>query len=116
MAQGRDVVAAKCFQCHGASMITSEHEDARKWNRITREMQRFSQRIPGKNPISEPERVAATAYLARILGEKDDDDHQEDEREEEEEKEEEAAASDAGDGDQRGRGRGRGRGRRGRGA
>jgi hypothetical protein len=42
LAAGRDVVAAKCFQCHGASTIVSEREDARKWDRLTRKMQRFS--------------------------------------------------------------------------
>lgn len=68
LAAGRDVVAAKCFQCHGASTIVSEREDARKWDRLTRKMQRFSERIPGKNRITEEERVLAAAYLARVLG------------------------------------------------
>jgi hypothetical protein len=68
LAAGRDVVAAKCFQCHGASTIVSEREDARKWDRVTRKMQRFSERIPGKNFITDQERVLAAAYLASFLG------------------------------------------------
>ncbi len=95
--QDRDVVAQKCNQCHGASIIASEREDARKWDRVTREMQRFSQRTPGKDPITDDERVAAARYLTSILGEADDDDHPEE-------------AEDERD-DARGR-RGRGRGRR----
>jgi hypothetical protein len=91
---GRSVVASKCTQCHGASIIASEREDARKWDRLTREMQRFSLRIPGKEAISEEERVAATAYLARVLGEDDEDDDEEE--------------RDRG-GQTRGRGRGRSR-------
>ena len=91
-AQGREVVSRKCNQCHGASTIASEREDAGKWNRITRKMQRFSRRIPGKNPILDEERVAAAAWLASILGEADDPD-------------------DETGHDGRGRGRGRSRGR-----
>lgn len=72
--QGRDVVSRKCNQCHGASIIASEREDARKWGRITREMQRFSRRIPGKEPILDEERIAAASYLSFILGEADDED------------------------------------------
>jgi mono/diheme cytochrome c family protein len=97
LAQGRDVVSQKCNQCHGASTIASEREDARKWDRITRRMQRFSLRIPGKEPISEEERRLAAAYLTHILGEAEDDDEEEAEEED----------------DERGR-RGRGRGRGGR--
>ncbi|HEX9985752.1 MAG TPA: hypothetical protein VGF69_21010 [Thermoanaerobaculia bacterium] len=92
--RGRDVVANKCNQCHGASVIAEEREDARKWDRITREMQRFSLEIPGKEPISEEERLAAAAYLSATRGEADDHD--------DEEKEER-------DGEDRGRGRRRGR-------
>lgn len=98
LARGRDVVAAKCNQCHGASTIASEREDARKWERITREMQRFSRTIPGKDPITDDERILAAAWLAHTLGEVDDHDDEEDEGEEEEQ-------------DKRGRNRGRGRGR-----
>jgi hypothetical protein len=77
LARGRAVVSAKCNQCHGASTIVSEREDARKWSRITRRMQRFSRTIPGKEPISEEERLLATAYLAHTLGEdeEDEEDH-----------------------------------------
>jgi hypothetical protein len=102
LAAGRDVVAAKCFQCHGASTIISEREDARKWDRLTRKMQRFSQRIPGKEAITEPERVLAAAYLTQMLGERehdDDDDHDEADDED---------ANDGGGRQRRGRGRGRG--------
>jgi mono/diheme cytochrome c family protein len=104
LAAGRDVVAAKCFQCHGASTIISEREDARKWDRLTRKMQRFSQRIPGKEAITEPERLLAAAYLTQMLGEREDgDDDHDDEAED---------ADDDDGGGGRGRGRGRGRGGR----
>ncbi|HYC59421.1 MAG TPA: cytochrome c [Thermoanaerobaculia bacterium] len=96
LARGRDVVSRKCNQCHGASTIASEREDLRKWERITREMQRFSRKIPGKEPITDDERIAAAAYLAHTLGE--DEDHEEED--------------DDDDGDRVRRGRGRGRGRR----
>lgn len=75
LARGREVVSRKCNQCHGASVIASEREDARKWERITREMQRFSRTIPDKEPIAEDERGAAAAYLAHVLGEEEEDDH-----------------------------------------
>jgi hypothetical protein len=74
LARGRDVVSAKCTQCHGASIIASEREDARKWTRITREMQRFSRTIPGKVAITDGERVLAASYLAYVLGEPEDED------------------------------------------
>lgn len=70
--QGRNIVSRKCVQCHGASIISSEREDARKWDRITHKMQRYSYEIPGKNPITEDERMLATAYLARTLSEAND--------------------------------------------
>ncbi|HEV7763956.1 MAG TPA: hypothetical protein VGQ76_03040 [Thermoanaerobaculia bacterium] len=77
LAQGREIVARKCNQCHGASTIASERDDARKWERITREMQRFSRTIAGKDPISEDERVLATAYLVFRLAERDDHEREE---------------------------------------
>lgn len=101
LARGRDVVSGKCIQCHGASTIASEREDARKWGRITRRMQRFSRTIPGKTPISDEERRLAAAWLAHVLGDAEDDDAEEEEAEEKQ------------DGEERGR-RGRGRGRGGR--
>ncbi len=99
LARGRDVVSRKCIQCHGASMIAGEREDARKWARITREMQRFSRTIPRKDPITDDERILAVAYLAHVLGEDDDDEAEEDgdlDRDEEKQR------------GRRGRGRGRG--------
>jgi hypothetical protein len=100
LARGRDVVSNKCNQCHGASTIASEREDARKWNRITREMQRFSRRIPGKDPITDEERIAAAFYLSSILGEAndEDEDHEEDAADERDDERD--------DRDRRGRGRG----------
>jgi mono/diheme cytochrome c family protein len=99
LARGRQVVADKCNQCHGASVIAGEREDARKWARITREMQQFSRTIPGKEPITDSERADAASYLAYRLGESDDEDRVDDEENE--------------DGQRRGgRGRGRGRGQR----
>jgi hypothetical protein len=92
LAAGRRVVSAKCNQCHGASTIAGESEDAREWDHITREMQELSREIPGKSEITEDERILATAYLAHVLGEGDDEDHDDEEK----------------DGRRRGRGRGRG--------
>ena len=94
LAAGRGVVSAKCNQCHGASTVAGEREDARGWDRITRDMQEISRETPGKSAITEEERVLASAYLAHVLGENDDDDN--DEKDE--------------DSGRRRRGRGRGRG------
>lgn len=104
-AHGRDVVSRKCNQCHGASTIASEREDAREWSRISRKMQRFSRRIPGKEPISDEERIAAARFLSSILGEADEDE----DAEEQEDVEEPDDEDNRGDRDRRGR---RGRGRR----
>lgn len=98
LARGRAVVSQKCVQCHGASMIASEREDARKWDRITREMQRYSREIAGKEPITDQERALATAFLVATRGEGEEDD------DDAEDVEEEGARRDGG----RGRGRGRG--------
>lgn len=102
LAEGREVVSSKCNQCHGASTIAEEREDVRKWERITRKMQRFSRETPGKVPINDNERMLAAEFLAHTLGEADDDDAA-DEVEDDEQR------------DDRGRTRGRGRGRGGRG-
>jgi len=72
LARGRDAVALRCLQCHGASTIASEREDARGWDRITREMREASLRAPGTAPISGEERALASAYLATVLPEGDD--------------------------------------------
>ena len=80
LTQGRSIVSRKCVQCHGASLIAGEREDARKWNRITREMQQYSQSIPGKSPILESERVLATAYLSHMLAESEDDKEDDDDK------------------------------------
>lgn len=77
LARGREVVSSKCNQCHGASMIAGEREDARKWDRITREMQRFSREMRGKVPITDEERVLAAAFLAHTRGEADDEERDE---------------------------------------
>lgn len=94
LARGREVVARKCIQCHGASIIAGEREDADKWERITREMQEHSLEMPGKEPITDEERALAAAFLAHTRGE-DEDEHDD----------------DAGENDERRGGRGRGRGR-----
>ena len=69
LAEGRDAVEARCLQCHGASTVAFEREDARKWERIVREMQEEAAGTPGKRPISDRERGAAAAYLSTVLGE-----------------------------------------------
>jgi mono/diheme cytochrome c family protein len=68
--RGRDLVAVRCVQCHGASTIWGGDDD---WDETTREMQEFSREIPGKTEITEPERVLIAAYLTRTLGGDDDD-------------------------------------------
>ncbi|MCL4808417.1 MAG: hypothetical protein KJ062_11615 [Thermoanaerobaculia bacterium] len=78
LSRGRDAVARRCLQCHGASTIAAEREDPRKWDRITREMQDLSRRTPGKAPIPEDERVLATTYLSTFLS--DPDDREDDDR------------------------------------
>jgi len=85
LARGREVVSGKCNQCHGASMIAGEREDARKWERLTREMQRFSRTIPGKEPITDDERALAAAFLIATRGEAEDAEEEAEEAEEEEE-------------------------------
>jgi len=114
LARGRAVVSQKCNQCHGASTIAAEREDARKWSRITSKMQRFSRNSPGKDPISDQERILAAAYLARTLGEAEDHDddevRQDGTREDEQTEAEEEREEKERERDGRGRGRGRGRG------
>jgi mono/diheme cytochrome c family protein len=108
---GRRVVEAKCVQCHGASKIAFEREEARKWHRITREMQRNSRRMAGKLEITDEERALVTAYLIHLLAEPDDDgpaEAAEDAADEEADAAEEAA-EDAAEGGQRRRRRGRDR-------
>lgn len=120
--EGRRLVEARCVQCHGASKIAFEREDARKWHRITREMQENAAETPGKIEITERERALVTAYLIHVLAEPDDDDPadaaedaakaQEEAREEAAEQAEEAAeeaerARGADEGGQRRRRRGR---------
>ncbi len=68
---GRDAVGTRCLQCHGASTIAFEREDAREWGRIVREMREAAARTPGKRPISAPESAAATTFLSTCLSEAD---------------------------------------------
>jgi len=106
LAAGREAVSGKCNQCHGASTIAEEREDARKWERITRKMQRFSRETAGKVPINDDERILAAEYLAYALGEREDDAGDVDEGEERDDEEKRSENR----GRTRGRGRGRGRG------
>jgi mono/diheme cytochrome c family protein len=76
LTEGRSLVARKCIQCHGASPIASEHEDFRKWDRITREMQGRSRQTPGKDVITDGERSQITAYLAHALPDTDEGENQ----------------------------------------
>lgn len=80
LALGRDVVSGKCTQCHGASMIAGEREEARKWDRITREMQRFSREMRGKEPITDEERALAAAFLVHTRGEAEEPENEDDDR------------------------------------
>ncbi|HKR64257.1 MAG TPA: hypothetical protein VJZ00_11050 [Thermoanaerobaculia bacterium] len=102
--RGREALSSKCNQCHGASTIASEREDAREWSRITRKMQRFSRTIPGKDPISDEERIAAARYLSSILAEAGEEEDSDEEGDDEERHDED----DRADRDRRER-RGRGR-------
>lgn len=67
VAEGRRVVVDRCLQCHGASTIVGEREDASGWQRIAREMQREAARTPGKQAITDLERQLAAAYLFAVL-------------------------------------------------
>jgi mono/diheme cytochrome c family protein len=107
--RGRDLVAVRCVQCHGASTILGEDDD---WDETTREMQEFSQEIPGKTEITEPERVLIAAYLTRALGGENDDaddraDAAEDAREDARDDAEDARERDRDEGGGRRRRRGR---------
>ncbi|HEX8386441.1 MAG TPA: hypothetical protein VF576_09670, partial [Rubricoccaceae bacterium] len=77
--RGRDLVAVRCVQCHGASTVAGEDGDAEDWDEITREMQEFSREIPGKTEITEPERALIAAFLTQTRGEADDADDRADE-------------------------------------
>ncbi|HEX9952068.1 MAG TPA: hypothetical protein VGB53_09890 [Rubricoccaceae bacterium] len=72
--RGRDLVAERCIQCHGASTILSEDDG---WDETTRDMQEFAHEIPGKTPITEPERVLIAAYLTHTFGDDEGEDHRE---------------------------------------
>lgn len=107
---GRVLVEARCVQCHGASRIAFEREDARKWHRITREMQENSREMAGKAEITDDERALVTAYLIHLLGEPEDDDPAEAAEEDADAAEDAADEADRGEeGGQRRRRRGRDR-------
>ena len=91
LAEGRALLATRCLQCHGASVIAGEDEDADGWDDVTEEMQDNAAERPGATPITESERRRITAYLVHTRAEADDADRAEDGR------------------DGRGRGRGRSR-------
>jgi len=65
---GRVLIAARCLQCHGASVIVAERERPERWHRELREMQRRSQRTVWALAISDREREQIAAYLIESRG------------------------------------------------
>lgn len=77
LAERRAVLEARCFQCHGAATIAREREDAEKWDRLVRQMQRRSRRYAGKLEITDEDRVRVVPYLVHVLGEAEDEEEAE---------------------------------------
>lgn len=98
-AEGRALVAARCLQCHGASVIAGEDGDARDWRRLVGEMQEEAEER-GRTPITDAEADRIATFLAATRADADRDERDEARQDE-----------DRRDND---RGRGRGRGRSGR--
>lgn len=67
-AEGRELIAKRCLQCHGASVIVAERERPERWHRELREMQRRSQRSNWALAISDDERERIAAYLIETRG------------------------------------------------
>lgn len=95
-AEGRALVAARCLQCHGASVIAGEDGDARDWRRLVGEMQEEAEER-GRTTITDAEAQRIATFLAATRPETGADEDRDDERD-----------------DDRDSGRGRGRGRGGR--
>ena len=94
-AHGRDLLASRCLQCHGASVIAGERERPGKWRREIGKMQERSLRARWATPIADAERESITAFLIETRSERDDEDGHDD--------------VDGADGDRHGRRRRRGR-------
>lgn len=77
---GRAIVASRCLQCHGASVIAAEREDADGWADTVEEMQENARKRPGATPITESERRQIVAFLVATRGEAGDRDESRDDR------------------------------------
>lgn len=75
----RPLVVGLCLQCHGATVITAEDEDLRKWRRLVAKMQERAARWR-RAPISDAAAESIARWLAQVLPEdgahEDDDGHQ----------------------------------------
>ena len=63
-APGKDVLASKCFQCHGPGMWTAQRQDRRAWEATL-------YRMVGRGALwNEDEIEAMASYLATVYGRK----------------------------------------------
>lgn len=63
-APGKDVLVAKCFQCHGPSMWMAQRQDRRAWESTL-------YRMVGRGALWTPEEIEAMAgYLGNVYGRK----------------------------------------------
>ena len=61
-APGRDVLTAKCFQCHGPNMFISHRQDRRGWESTL-------YRMVGRGALWTEDEIKAMAdYLASVYG------------------------------------------------
>jgi hypothetical protein len=68
--EGQALLAQRCLQCHGASVIIAERERPERWHRDLREMQQRAARRHWATPISDRERELIAAFLIETQGKK----------------------------------------------
>jgi hypothetical protein len=68
--EGQALLAERCLQCHGASVIIAERERPDRWHRDLREMQQRAARRHWATPISDRERELIAAFLIETQGKK----------------------------------------------
>jgi len=69
-AMGQRLLAQRCLQCHGASVIAAERRRPERWHRELREMQRRASVRADAIPISDHERALIAAFLDETQGKK----------------------------------------------
>ncbi len=67
---GQALIAERCLQCHGASVIIAERERPERWHRELSEMQKRALRRNWATPISDDERDLIAAFLIETQGKK----------------------------------------------